>query len=73
MFGVRKTCREISKWWHEMQLENERLKAENAKLWEAVRHLRECTRHNVCAACKYAGGVCDFDYDLRELGIEVDE
>lgn len=51
----------------------DRLDAENAKLRELVRHLRECTRHNVCAACKYAGGVCDFDYDLRELGIEVNE
>ena len=48
------------------------LVAENAKLRELVRHLRECTRHNVCAACEYAGDVCDFDYDLRELGIEVD-
>ena len=50
-----------------------RLREQNAKLRELVRHLRECTRHNVCAACKYAGGVCDFDYDLRELRIEVDE
>lgn len=47
--------------------------AENAKLRELVRHLRECTRHNVCAACEYADDVCDFDYDLRELGIEVVE
>lgn len=51
----------------------EELQAENAKLRELVRHLRECTRHNVCAACEYAGDVCDFDYDLRKLGIEVDE
>lgn len=47
------------------------LEAENAKLRELVRHLRECTRHNVCAACEYADDACDFDYDLRELGIEV--
>ena len=45
--------------------------AENAKLRELVRHLRECTRHNVCAACKYADDVCDFDYDMRELGVEL--
>lgn len=47
------------------------LESDNAKLRELVRHLRECTRHNVCAACKYAGGVCDFDYDLRELGVDA--
>ena len=46
--------------------------AENAKLRELVRHLRECTRHNVCAVCEYADDACDFDYDMRELGIEVD-
>jgi hypothetical protein len=45
---------------------------ENAKLRELVRHLRECTRHNVCAVCEYADDACDFDYDMRELGIEVD-
>ena len=48
------------------------LQAENAKLRELVRHLRECTRHNVCAVCEYADDACDFDYDMRELGIEVD-
>lgn len=45
--------------------------AESAKLRELVRHLRECTRHNVCAACEYADDACDFDYDMRELGVEV--
>ena len=49
------------------------VRAENAKLRELVRHLRECTRHNVCAACEYADDACDFDYDLRKLGIEVDD
>jgi len=46
--------------------------SENAKLRELVRHLRKCTRHNVCAACAYADDACDFDYDMRELGVEVD-
>lgn len=50
----------------------EELEEENDKLRELVRHLRECTRHNACAACKYADDVCDFDYDMRELGIEVE-
>lgn len=48
------------------------LLAENAKLRELVRNLRECTRHNVCALCDYVDDACDFDYDMRELGIEVD-
>lgn len=48
-----------------------RLKAENAKLRELVKHLRECTRHNVCAVCEYAGDACDFDYDMRELGVDA--
>lgn len=46
---------------------------ENAKLRELVKHLRECTRHNTCAVCEYADDACDFDYDMRELGVEVDE
>jgi hypothetical protein len=47
--------------------------AENDRLRELVKHLRECTRHNTCAVCEYADDACDFDYDMRELGIEVDE
>lgn len=49
-----------------------RLREQNAKLRELVKHLRECTRHNTCAVCEYADDACDFDYDMRELGIEVD-
>jgi len=48
------------------------LQAENVALRELMRHLRECTRHNVCVACEYADDACDFDYDMRELGVEVD-
>ena len=48
-----------------------KLMDENAKLRELVRHLRECTRHNVCAACEYADDVCDFDYDMHELGVDA--
>ena len=47
------------------------LQAENAKLRELVRHLYECTRHNVCVLCVYADDACNFDYDMRELGVEV--
>ena len=49
------------------------LEAENAKLRELARHLRECTRRNSCAECEYADDACDFDYDMRELGIEYEE
>lgn len=52
-----------------LDAENKQLQAENAKLRELVRHLRECTRHNVCAVCEYADDACDFDHDLRELGV----
>lgn len=48
------------------------LESENAKLRELVKHLRECTRHNTCAVCEYADDACDFDYDMRELRVEVD-
>ena len=50
--------------------EAELLRRDNAKLRELVRHLRECTRHNVCVLCDYADDACDFDYDMRELGVE---
>ena len=42
----------------------------NAKLRELVRHLYECTRHNVCVLCDYADDACDFEHDMRELGVE---
>ena len=42
----------------------------NAKLRELVRHLYECTRHNVCVLCDYADVACDFEHDMRELGVE---
>lgn len=46
------------------------LEQENAKLRELVKHLYECARHNTCAVCEYADDACDFDYDMRELGVE---
>lgn len=47
----------------------ERLETENKKLRELVKHLYECARHNTCAVCEYADDACDFDYDMRELGV----
>lgn len=47
------------------------LEQENAKLRELVKHLYECARHTTCAVCEYADDACDFDYDMRELGVEA--
>jgi len=41
-----------------------------AGLRELARHLRACTRYDTCAECEYVGNACDFDYDMRELGVE---
>jgi hypothetical protein len=43
---------------------------ENAKLRELVCNLYACARRTRCDGCPYAGEPCDFEYDLRELGIE---
>ena len=53
-----------------MQVSIDALDKENAKLRELVRHLYECTWHNVCVLCDYADVACDFEYDMRELGVE---
>lgn len=52
-------------------LVRQNLATESARLRELVRHLYECTRHNVCTMCDYADDACDFEYDMRELGVEV--
>ena len=49
------------------------LEADNTKLRELVRHLMACGRNKDCDTCPYREKPCDFDYDVRELGIEVDE
>lgn len=41
MFGVRKACRELAEWCHETQQENDRLKAENAKLVDVLHEVEE--------------------------------
>ena len=61
----------IVDYWYVPEQRVEELKQENAKLRELAKHLRECTRHNTCAVCEYADDACNFDYDMRELGIEV--
>lgn len=40
------------------------------KLEELVKHLHECTKHNVCALCEHKDDACDFEHDMQELGIE---
>lgn len=49
------------------------LRDENAKLRELVKHLRSCVVNKDCDTCAYRADACDFEYDMRELGIEVDE
>lgn len=56
--------------WHSKELTA--AMDDNVKLRELVKHLRECTRHNICAMCKYEDDVCNFDYRMSELGIEVE-
>jgi len=57
--------------WHSQELKA--AMDENAKLRELVKHLHECEEHADCEGCKYeADDVCDFEHDMRELGIEVD-
>lgn len=83
MFGVRKACRELAEWCHETQQENDRLKAENAKLRELLRDMWRFTG----AACKkyprlfdqsaqggqmvHLNAIDAFEQRMRELGIEV--
>lgn len=47
------------------------IEAENAKLRELVKHLRECVRHTVCVLCPYVDASCDYDSIMRELNIEI--
>jgi hypothetical protein len=46
--------------------------SENAKLRDLVCNLYACARRTRCDGCPYIGELCDFEYDLRELGIEMD-
>lgn len=48
--------------------------AKNAKLRELVRHMHVCIQHNDygCATCEYWDKVCDFEHDMRELGMELE-
>lgn len=60
--------------------EHRRLKAENAKLRELVRHMYECMGNidadgnHECDSCEYDNeeGKCDYERRMCELGIEVD-
>ena len=41
-----------------------------ALLEELALHLRECMRHEWCDSCAYRNDHCDFDHDMRRLGLE---
>lgn len=57
--------------YHAMIERSERLTAENIKLRKVIQHLYACAMNSGCIGCPYDGKVCDFDHDLRLLGIEV--
>ena len=73
MFGVRKACRELAEWCHETQQENDRLKAENAKLRKLARAAWTCIHSGLsCSDCRMVAGGCTLQSAMRELGIEVE-
>jgi len=85
MFGVRKAAREFVGVLNEVQLENERLKAKNAKLRELVCKVEQYERVG-CYECPLADGCtaktlyheeCEMQLAIvrekRELGIEVED
>ena len=48
------------------------LEVENAKLRELVRNLYACINNRDCDCCEYADEACEFERNMRELGVEVD-
>ncbi len=87
MFGVRKAAREFVDVLREIQRENDRLKAENARLrefaTETIRLMQAdgpdcglCKHYDECwadEAMNYSPSGCVICNEARELGIEVDE
>lgn len=83
MLGVRKAYHELSKWWNDLLLENNQLKAENTKLRELAVLNWEWT-HSCCNNnCKMHTDGCGYGIDrecnyereiydrMQELRIEV--
>ena len=46
------------------------LRTENTKLRDLVSRLHECVKHSKCDHCPYVEEDCDFEADMRELGID---
>lgn len=53
---------------HEAHVQEE----ENAKLRELVRNLYACINNRDCDYCEYVDEACEFERNMRELGIEVE-
>lgn len=66
--SVNKSLRETNDDLRRILLEKDE---ENAKLRELALNMHACTTHEDCETCPYAEDVCDFDYDMRKLGVEV--
>lgn len=47
------------------------VKAENDKLRELVRNLYACINNRDCDCCEYVDEACEFERNMRELGVEV--
>lgn len=68
MLGVRKACRELADLMHEIQQENDQLRAENAKLRELVKRY-----HRLVTGTDELWSWQSVYAELQELGIEVDK
>ena len=44
---------------------------ENEKLRELARNLYACINNRDCDCCEYADEACEFERNMRELGVEV--
>ena len=44
---------------------------ENAKLRELVRNLYACINNRDCDYCEYVDEACEFERNMRELGVEA--
>lgn len=71
MLRVSRAFREFTGKVVEICKENQDIKTENAKLKELVKNLHTC--NDSCPRCIELMGKCEYEEQLREFGIGVDE